>query len=230
MIFLNQKMNLTKTELKDIVDSIKNTDIVLFPTMPLLSYATEIFPNVGSQDVSEYLEGAYTGQTSVKTLKSLGIKYCLIGHPEKRFYLNETEDKIIKKIELCVQYDITPILIIGETAEQNLQGQTSQIIESQITSIFNNLHCELKNIIIAYEPIWSIGTNKIDTRQIDTVITTIKALVKDYYDITPKVIYGGGINSLNIDHLCNIKNLDGYLLGSSSIKYEEIAKIYENLT
>ena len=110
MIFLNQKMNLTKEELKNLINDLEGLDVTLIPTMPLISFASEHFNSIGSQDVSEFVSGAYTGQTSIKTLKSLNVKYCLIGHSEKRIHLNETDEKIIKKIELCIENDIIPIL------------------------------------------------------------------------------------------------------------------------
>ncbi len=228
MIFLNQKMNLTKNELKEFIQHIKEKDIIIFPTMPLLSYASELLPNIGSQDVSEYVEGPYTGQTSIKTLKSLNVKYCLIGHHEKRQYLNENAEKMIKKIELCVENNITPIYIVGEKEKCSLT-ETTQIIEKQISEVFNNLHCKLNEIIIAYEPSWSIGINKIDAQQIKNVVSSIKSLVNDYYNISPKIIYGGGINSQNISELKNIETIDGYLIGSASIDYFEIEHIYRTV-
>lgn len=225
MIFLNQKMNLTKEDLKKIKDNVKSEKLIFFPTMPLLSYATEIFEQVGSQDVSVFEEGPYTGQTSIKTLKSLNIKYCLIGHSEKRKYLNETEEKIIKKIELCQKYNITPIVIVGETKEDYLQKITLSVIEKQLTSIFNNIRCNINNVIIAYEPLWSIGSIAADTNYINEVMITIKKIMKDYYDSELKVIYGGGINGENIKMLKTISSLDGFLVGSSSMDYNEINKI-----
>lgn len=228
MIFLNQKMNLTKEELTNLINKLPTKNVVLFPTMPLLSYASEIFPNIGSQDVAEFLEGPYTGQTSIKTLKSLNVKYCLIGHYEKRLYLNETTEKIIKKIELCVKNDITPIYIVGEKEKLSLTD-TIQLIEQEITQVFNNLHCNLNKIIIAYEPSWSIGTTNIDLNGLEDTISSLKKIIQDYYDITPKMLYGGGINKNNISKIKTLNAIDGYLIGSSSININEIIEIYNNL-
>lgn len=227
MIILNQKMNLNKEELKTFIEDIKDLDVILLPTMPLLSLASENFENIGSQDVSEYESGAYTGQTSVKTLKSLGVKYCLIGHSEKRNYLNETDDKIIKKIELCNKYDITPIFIVGETIDEYNDSRSKEIVEKEITAVFNNLHCSLNNIILCYEPNWSIGAKSASCKYINEMALTIKNIIKDYYDVSLPVIYGGGINEENICELKRVNNIDGFLLGGASLSGERIKKIYE---
>lgn len=227
MIFLNQKMNLTKEELEALIDDIKNLDVVLFPTMPLLSLASSKFKNIGSQDVSEYEIGSYTGQTSIQTLKSLGTKYCLIGHSEKRKYLNETPDKIIKKIELCINNGITPIYIIGENLEEYQKGISKEIVEKEITEVFNNLHCPLKNIIICYEPNWSIGAYAADKEYIEEMSQTIKSVIKDYYDVNLPILYGGGINEDNIKEIKNISVIEGLLVGNISLKSERILKLYE---
>lgn len=227
MIFLNQKMNLTKEELDTIIENIKNLDVVLMPTMSLIGYASTKFNNIGAQDVSEFEYGSYTGQTSIKTLKSLGVKYCLIGHKEKRAYLNETEDKMINKIELCLKYNIIPIYIVGENKEDYLKGNSKTIIEHQITSIFNNLHCNLSNIIICYEPNWSIGSHSAETEYIEDITNTIKSIINNYYNVDLPILYGGGINELNIRDIYSIKTIDGILVGGASLKSESINKIYE---
>ena len=227
MIFLNQKMNLTKEELEKIISDIKDLDLILIPTMPLLSLASLNFNNLGSQDVSEFEIGPYTGQTSVHTLKSLGVKYCLIGHSEKREHLKETPDQIIKKIELCIKNNITPIYIVGESKEEYQSGKGKIIIEKEITEVFNNLHCPLTNILICYEPNWSIGAFAADIEYIEEMIKTIKSIINDYYEVNIPIIYGGGINEENIQNINNIKEIDGVLLGNASLNGERIRKIYE---
>ena len=229
MIFLNQKMNLTKEELENFSKNTKNEDYTIFPTIPLLSYASEIFPSVGSQDVSEFETGSYTGQTSAKTLKSINVKYCLIGHREKRKHLNETDDKIVKKIEICEKYNIIPILVIGETYEEYQQSNSFKVVEEKITNIFNNLHCSLENIIIAYEPIWSIGLKAPESKFIEKIIIFIKKLLNNYYESNNKVIYGGGINEENITILKKIEALDGFLIGGASLDIEKTNSILNTL-
>lgn len=227
MIFLNQKMNLTKEELECLINDIKDLNVVLLPTMPLLSLASEKFSNIGSQDVSEYEAGSYTGQTSIQTLKSLGVKYCLIGHSEKRNYFNETNEKIIKKIELCIKNDIKPIFIVGETKEELEQNRSKEIIEKEITEVFNNLHCSLNNIIICYEPNWSIGENAASNNYIEDMSKTIKSIILDYYGVNLPIIYGGGINEDNAKDIKNIDIIDGLLIGNISLKSDRIMKLYE---
>ena len=227
MIFLNQKMNLTKEELLNIITEIKELDVTLIPTMPLLSLAAEKFSSIGSQDVSEYESGAYTGQTSITTLKSLGVKYCLIGHSEKRTYSHETDDKIIKKIELCIKNNVTPIFIVGETLEEYNDNRSKEIVEKELSLVFNNLHCSLNNIIIGYEPNWSVGKNAAAKDFIEDMIITIKSIIKEYYDVDLPVLYGGGINEDNIKELKKIECINGYLIGSLSLDSEKIKEIYK---
>ena len=227
MIYLNQKMNLTKEDLENLINEIKDLDVVLIPTMPLLSLASVNFKNIGSQDVSEFEIGSYTGQTSIQTLKSLGVKYCLIGHSEKRKYLKETIEQIIKKIELCVNNNITPIYIVGETKDEYQNGNSKIIIEKEITEVFNNLHCPLKNIIICYEPNWSIGAYAAEVSYIEEIVQTIKSILNDYYEVNLSIIYGGGINEDNIRNINNIKELDGFLIGNASLNSERIKELYE---
>lgn len=227
MIFLNQKMNLTNKELKELIEDIKGLDVTLIPTMPLLSLASEHFDKIGSQDVSEFESGAYTGQTSIKTLQSLGVKYCLIGHSEKRSLLNETDDKIIRKIELCVKHNITPIFIVGETLEEFNDNKGKEVIEKEITSVFNNLHCSVNDIIISYEPNWSVGAESATNEYIEEMALTIKSIIKDYYNVELPIIYGGGINEKNINELKKINCIEGFLIGTASLNSERIKEIYK---
>lgn len=226
MIFLNQKMNLTKDELEKIINDIKDLDVVLIPTMPLLSLASSQFSKIGSQDVSEYEKGSYTGQTSIQTLKSLNVKYCLIGHSEKREYLNETNEKIIKKIKLCIENNITPILIIGETLEEYEKQISKQVIERRITEVFDNLKCPLKNIIICYEPIWSIGKTSPSKEIVVEMVNYIKEIIKEKYNLNLPLLYGGGVNETNILELNTIDAIDGFLVGNVSLDSQRILKIY----
>ena len=227
MIFLNQKMNLTKEELETLIKDIQDLDVTLIPTMPLLSLASLNFKNLGSQDVSEFENGSYTGQTSINTLKSLQVKYCLIGHSEKREYLNEKPEQMIKKIEHCVNNNITPIYIVGESFNEYKKNIGKEIIEKEITEVFNNLHCPLNNIIICYEPNWSIGRVAADIAYIEDIIKTIKSIINDYYEIDLPIIYGGGINEDNIKNINNIKNIKGVLIGNASLNSKSIRKLYE---
>jgi len=227
MIYLNQKMNLTKEELENIINDIKDLDVVLIPTMPLLSLAALNFKNIGSQDVSEFEMGSYTGQTSIHTLKSLGVKYCLIGHSEKREYLKESIEQITKKIELCINNGITPIYIVGEPKEEYQSNNSKLIIEKEITEVFNNLHCPLNNITICYEPNWSVGAYAADISYIEEMSKTIKSIINDYYEVNLPIIYGGGINEENAANINNIEEIDGLLIGNASLNSERIKKIYE---
>ena len=167
--------------------------------------------------------GAYTGEVSAKQLKSFNVKYSLVGHSERRKYNKETKDDINIKIKQLLENDITPIYCVGETKEER-DNNTYK------ASIINDINESLKDIdkskvIIAYEPIWSIGTGLIPTNnQIEEIISLIKELLPNN-----KVLYGGSANNNNIDTLKNIKELDGFLLGGLSLSVDSLNKFINKL-
>lgn len=229
LIVLNNKSNLTKEEyvlyLEKIKDIVSRHELVVCPSMPYLSIFNISNIKLGSQDVSEKEGGAYTGETSALQLKSLNISYCLVGHSERRAYFNETPDIIKIKIKNLLSQNIIPILCVGETKEEKQQGKTKELLISQINYILSTLSEEEKEkIIIAYEPIWSIGTGIIPTiDDIDDVLNSIR-------DILPKnkLLYGGSINEENVSSLQESKMINGYLLGGLSLKPEKL-KIFTEI-
>lgn len=229
LIVLNNKSNLTKEEyvlyLEKIKDIVSRHELVLCPSMPYLSIFNISNIKLGSQDVSEKEGGAYTGETSALQLKSLNISYCLVGHSERRAYFNETPDIIKIKIKNLLSHNITPILCIGETKEEKQQGNTKELLTSQINYILSTLSdAEKEKIIIAYEPIWSIGTGIIPTiDDIDDVLNSIREILPKN-----KLLYGGSINEENVTSLQESKMINGYLLGGLSLKPEKL-KIFTEI-
>jgi len=220
LVVLNNKSNLTKTEFKDYYNNLKeinrnNHTLVLCPTLlniPLLT--NEIL--IGSQNVSSYENGAYTGEISAEQLKSCDVSYCLVGHSERREYQKETSDNLNNKIKRLLDCNIKPILCIGESKEQRDSNIYIEVLKKQLNDALIDINPS--SVVIAYEPIWSIGTGIIPTNEeIEEVFVFIKELYKDTI-----VLYGGSANEENIDELNRVLLIDGYLLGGVSLKPEKL--------
>lgn len=228
LIVANFKMNLLK---EDILEYIKHFDnkysnVIFCPSNVYLNYFLAKNLNVGSQDVSSNEIGAYTGDVSASQLKSLGVEYTIIGHSERRKYHND--DKFIKdKLTNALNNNLIPILCIGESKEERDNDKTFDILRKQLDEALNSINKELLlNVIIAYEPIWSIGTGLIPSNQdIYETISFIKDYLQKEYNATLKILYGGSVNNQNITGLERIKNVDGYLIGGSSIDYNKFLDI-----
>lgn len=189
---LNHKMNLTKEQINIYIDKINaittNNHIIISPSsIYLQEFKTKTIYDIASQNIYYEDEGSYTGEISCKQLKSLNIKYALIGHYERRNIFNETDKIINKKISACIRNHIIPILCIGETEEENKQDKTISIIKKQLNkALINN---DIKEIIIAYEPIWSIGTGKIPPKEkLIEIINYINKYLQTNYHMKFKVV------------------------------------------
>lgn len=218
IIAANFKMNLTKTEIDNYLNTIKgkiDKNVIFFPSDIYLndfsSYLT------GSQNISFIEKGAVTGDTSIIQLLDMNIKYTLIGHSERRLYFNDN-NYINSKIRLALLNKITPILCIGENLEEYQKKVTFKKLTKQIDEAFLTNNSILNDsLIVAYEPIWSIGTgNILDNKTIVEVIDFIKKYILNNYKLNLKVIYGGSVNLNNISNLESL-NLDGYLIGNACL-------------
>ena len=216
IVALNNKSNLDKNEFISYLDNLKkintNSTLILCPTYLNIPLVDGIL--LGSQNVSKTDDGAFTGEISARELKSYGVKYSIVGHSERREYQKETNEDIKEKIVRLIENDITPILCIGESKLERDNNTYKEVLIKEL-SILEDVN---KDIIIAYEPIWSIGTGVIPTNeQIIEVFHFIKELIPNV-----KVLYGGSANEENIDLLKQIKEIDGYLLGGLSLKPEKL--------
>ena len=186
---------------------------------------------IGAQNMHWEENGAYTGEVSAKMLKSIGVEYVIIGHSERRQYFNETDETINKKIKAAFENELKPIVCVGETLEQRESGITGEIITSQTRLALAGLSDEqVKNTIIAYEPIWAIGTGKTATSEdANNSIKEIRKEIEKIYgkDVAECVIiqYGGSVKSSNAKELFNMSDIDGGLVGGASLKPDEFAKI-----
>ena len=237
----NWKMNMLPNEtikyieeLSKLVSETQNEVILCVPFTDLF-YALLTAQNtnikIGAQNMHFEEKGAYTGEVSAKMLKSINVEYVIIGHSERRQYFNETDESVNKKIKAALANGLKPIVCVGETLEQREAGKTEEIITSQTRLALDGLTPEeVKGIIIAYEPIWAIGTGKTATS--DDANNSIKAIraeiAKNYgKDTSEEIIiqYGGSVKSTNAKELFNCSDIDGGLVGGASLKPEEFAKI-----
>lgn len=186
---------------------------------------------IGAQNMHFAETGAYTGEISGKMLKSIGVEYVIIGHSERRQYYAETDETVNKKIKAAFEYELKPIVCVGETLEQRESGKTEEIITTQTRLALDGLSKDqVKNTIIAYEPIWAIGTGKTATSEdANNSIKSIREEIKRIYgeEVANEIIiqYGGSVKSSNAKELFSTSDIDGGLVGGASLKPEEFSKI-----
>lgn len=229
----NMKMNLTFDEISNYIYKLeKHKNFIICPSSIYIPFFLKEGFTVGIQNVSEYGVGAYTGEISVNQATSMGVKYTLVGHSERRTYFKEDDDIINLKLRKSVSNNLISILCIGETSEEKEAGKTLETIKKQLKKDLHDIASEYyENIIIAYEPVWAIGTGKVPTNEeIDANVTFIKETVKNDFDFEPKILYGGSINEKNIEELNKIKSIDGFLVGGACLIPDKIIKIIETIS
>ena len=237
----NWKMNMLPNEtikfieeFEPLVKDTKNEVILCVPYTDLfyaLNFAQDTNIKIGAQNMHFEESGAYTGEVSAKMLKSIGVEYVIIGHSERRQYFNETDETVNKKIKAAFANELKPIVCVGETLEERESGKTVDIITTQTKLALEGLTDEqVKGTIIAYEPIWAIGTGKTATSEdANNSIKEIRKKIEEIYgkDVSECVIiqYGGSVKSVNAKELFTTSDIDGGLVGGASLKPEEFAKI-----
>ena len=226
-------------ELTPIVENTENEVVLCVPYTDLF-YSLLAVQNtnikIGAQNMHWEEKGAYTGEVSGKMLKSIGVEYVIIGHSERRQYFAETDETVNKKIKSAFKYGLKPIVCVGETLEQREEGKAIGIVTSQIEKALDGLNEEqVENTIIAYEPIWAIGTGKTATSEDANEMTkSIREKIANIYGqmVANRVIiqYGGSVKSSNAKELFSMSDIDGGLVGGASLDANEFAKIvnYEN--
>lgn len=229
IIALNNKSNLTKEEFLKYQEDIqklnfKTSNVILIPSNIYLASAN--IPNIslGSQNVSMYEMGPHTGEVSASQLRQLGVSYCLVGHSERRKEQHETNIEIRNKIKNLLNKEIIPILCIGETKEEKNTAHTVIYQELQ-EALIGLTEEELKKVIIAYEPVWSIGTGLIPTStEIESIVTKIKETYPNNL-----VLYGGSVTLENIEKLTQENAVDGYLLGGLSLQLDKVQILIDKI-
>ena len=240
-IVANWKMNGDHAFNRDLISMIDENSIInntshmiICPSMPYLQQINKEkspYMILGAQDISQYDNGAYTGETSGRMLADLNIEYVIIGHSERRELYNEDNNVIKDKFSKAIENNIKPILCIGETIEHRNSGQTFDYIHTQLDAIIGNNNLDnLKDLIIAYEPIWAIGTGQTATpeiaEEVHSYIRNILLNTDSNLAANTPILYGGSVNSENAEKLFRMENINGALIGGASLKGDEFSKIY----
>lgn len=237
----NWKMNFSsekaKSFLSELLPKVNNSkcEVVICPPFTALHVAQEQLKGstvkLGAQNIHFEENGAFTGEVSAEMLKDLGVTYVILGHSERRTYFNETDETVNKKIFTCLKHDFIPILCVGETLEQRENGEMEKVLENQVKKAFANVSKEdAKKIVIAYEPIWAIGTGKTATSEdANDVIGFIRSVVKNVYDneVSDNVVilYGGSVKPNTISEQMAMENIDGALVGGASLDVNDFEAI-----
>lgn len=241
----NWKMNLTFSEAEDLLTEIgeniddisEKVEVIVCVPYPYLEMATDIEEEsnlqVGAQNCSQFEKGAFTGEVSAEILESLNVGLCIVGHSERRKYFNETNDILSQKVKLLLKNDIVPIFCVGETIEDRTSENHFSVIEKQMNESLFDLSSEsFESIIIAYEPVWAIGTGVTATaEQAQEMHEFIRNLIAKRYNQQVAeecfILYGGSCNPSNAELLFSLKDVDGGLIGGASLKSDEFLKIIE---
>lgn len=241
----NWKMNMTFGAADELIDNImtsleeteldRNTLMIICPPFPYLEmandYANDSYFAVGAQNVNDNERGAYTGEISAEMLESMEIEYCIVGHSERRTYYGETDAIVAKKVDQLLAHGIRPIVCCGEVLEEREADKQFEVVKRQITDGLFHLTAEqFANIIVAYEPVWAIGTGKTATPdQAQEIHAYIRSLIAEKYgqevaDNT-SILYGGSCKPGNAKELFANPDVDGGLIGGAALKAEDFMAI-----
>lgn len=237
----NWKMHKTINEAKSFVEeikgSIKETDVEVVICAPytILKDLKEVTKGtnikVGAQNMHFEENGAFTGEISPLMLKDLEIDYVIIGHSERRQYFNETDETVNKKVKKALEHSIIPIMCVGESLEEREAGDTKSIVKSQVEKGLQGInHEDIKKIVVAYEPIWAIGTGKTaSSEDANEVIAYIREVIKNVSseDISEeiRIQYGGSVKPSNVEEIMNQSDIDGALVGGASLEPKDFIEL-----
>ncbi|MDC0253988.1 triose-phosphate isomerase [Bacteriovoracales bacterium] len=242
----NWKMNMTIPEAVELVNGIKiglrwpeDVDVVVAPPFTSLKMVSEVAKDsyiaVSAQNVHHEENGAYTGEIAASFIKDAGANYVIIGHSERRQHCNETDELVNKKVRIALKNELKPIVCVGETLEQREQGNFVEVIEKQLSVGLEDLTQVLASeLVIAYEPVWAIGTGKVATvTQIEEVHEKIRAfLAKNFSEDVAnsvRVLYGGSVKAENSKEILSLPNVDGALVGGASLNSAGFIEIIKSL-
>lgn len=208
----------------------KKVSVTIFPSSIVVADAIKTTDTssiqIGAQNVTWNPKGAYTGEVSPQVYRDLGCTYALVGHSERRYIFGETNDDVRKKMEACLDAEIIPVLCIGETAEDKEQGKSDYRIKKQLGKALEGLEIGEKSLMIAYEPVWAVGTGEpCDPVKADEMHMLIKEEIKQYTEAKISILYGGSVNEENVVKYLASQNIDGVLVGAASAKLDKFARI-----
>lgn len=238
----NWKMYKTSGEAEELVkgiagglDGMGRKEVIVFPpsvyVKEIAGICRDMKIDVGIQNVYFEKEGAFTGETSPVMAKDIGAKYALIGHSERRHVFGETDEEVNKKVKAVLETGLLPVICVGELLEEREAGKSEEIVNIQVKTALRDIDSsELKNIIIAYEPVWAIGTGKVATPEIaESMHKIIRETVKAIYDEgiadSVPILYGGSVKPDNIAGLYEKEDIDGVLVGGASLKVDSFLDI-----
>lgn len=219
------------------LEAVKTVDRVVCPPFTALMVVSGMLAGtevgLGAQNMHWQESGAYTGDVSPQMVKEF-CEYVIIGHSERRAYFNETDETVNKKVKAAIEVGLTPIVCVGETLEQYEAGQTEAVVAAQVNADFVGIDSsDAKKLVVAYEPIWAIGTGKTATsEQANDIIKNVvrKNLAVQFGEETAqmiRILYGGSVNADNARELFGMSDIDGGLIGGASLKPEDFVKIVE---
>lgn len=228
ILVINQK---TYMDIKDVYNYIKkvedNDNIIICPETIYIPFFLNHYKNIGIQNIYSSSD-ICTGSNSLFHAKKLGVNYAIVGHSECRENFNINDDIVNKQIELCTNSGITPIMCVGESIDDKNNNDTKKVIKKQINVGLNDIKCD--KIIIAYEPIYAIGSGCTPTNSdISNTISYIKEVIKDM-NVNASILYGGSVNSSNITELSKIDILDGFMVGKSGTEVNEVIEMIKLLS
>ncbi len=240
-IFANWKMYLDFDESNILINGLlqnkfdtEKVNLTVFPSALALrevSMAAEDTEfDVGAQDVAWVEKGAYTGAVSAQMFADVGCAYALVGHSERRYIFGETNDSVRKKIEACLASNLIPVVCIGETEEDLKDGKRDYRLKKQLMKAFENLELNGGKVIVAYEPVWAIGTgNACNPDDAQSVHNLIKLELKQYFENDVPVLYGGSVNSENVVSYVEREAVDGVLVGGASAKLDSFISLIKEV-
>lgn len=236
----NWKMNNTISEAENFVSSIidrinvDDVDVVICPNFVCLETVGNLLDgkkvSLGAQNVYFEEKGAYTGEVSADMLVSAFVDYTIVGHSERRTYFGETDEDVNKKVKILLSRDIKPIICVGETLEQREEGKHLNLVKMQVINALKDIDEKSvsEKVVIAYEPIWAIGTGKTATAgEANEMCKFIRSVIAEIYSekVAQKVRiqYGGSVNSKNASEILNMSDIDGALVGGASLKEDFVS-------
>ncbi|MBQ7489925.1 MAG: triose-phosphate isomerase [Bacteroidales bacterium] len=247
LVIGNWKMNNTFEQADDLIGDIfdllkgfhKNTEVVICPPSIYLELATDYADaedsnfRVGAQNCSQFKNGAYTGEISAEMLSELEVEFCIVGHSERRKYFGETDEIVAEKVNRLIEQNIIPVVCCGELLEERKAGKHFEVVERQIKNALFHLPANhFEHVVIAYEPVWAIGTGETATpEQAEEIHAFIRSLVEKQYGAevayNTYILYGGSCNPKNALDLFSQQDVDGGLIGGASLKAADFVAIVE---
>ena len=222
----NETFNQADDLINDIAEGLRafdstDVDVIVCPPFPYLELVQDAAEDVeffvGAQNVSKFDNGAYTGEVSAQMLQSMNVDYCIVGHSERRKYFFETNQDVAEKVNKLLAVDITPIVCVGESLEDREAGKHFDVIREQVSQGLFHLSAEaMEKVIIAYEPVWAIGTGKTATKEQAHSDDTAQEI---------SILYGGSCNAKNAKELFAQQDVDGGLIGGASLKAADFIEI-----